>query len=70
MVEGIQVTQAALAVQAVQAVEEDAVAVAVGSNKYTILSESCHHYNLCFFYNRHSIVNLLVFNMQLTHSMT
>ena len=49
MVEGIQVTQAALAVQAVQAVEEDAVAVAVGSNKYTILSESCHHYNLCFF---------------------
>ena len=37
MVEGIQVTQAALAVQAVQAVEEDAVAVVVESNKAMIL---------------------------------
>ena len=40
MVEGIQVTQAALAVQAVQAVqavEEDAAAVVVESNKAMIL---------------------------------
>ena len=37
VVEGIQVTQAALAVQAVQAVEEDAVAVVVESNKAMIL---------------------------------